>query len=110
MEATTTVYKVYLQKGIMLTRDQLNAAGLKARNLYEQIAGELPPKIAQQEPTSLNYQGKSPVMITYQVFAYPAEFEPIISNLLDEQVKKKAKKSAKQQGTDIMKQSGQEGK
>jgi hypothetical protein len=45
--------------------------------------------VAQQEPASLKYKGKNPVMITYQVFSYPAECEALISNLIDEQVKKK---------------------
>ncbi len=68
------------------------AVGLKARNLYQHITGELPGKIEQQEPLSPNYTGKHPKLITYTVFAYPIEFEILIGNLIEEEAKKPQKK------------------
>ncbi len=92
METSTTIWKCYQKAGIRLSKKQLMYVGLKARDIYQQITGELPPKIEQQEPISINYTSKNPKLITYQVFAYPAEFEVLIMNLLEEEAKKHTKK------------------
>lgn len=87
METLTTLYKAYRKKDETLNRKQYLAVGRKARNLFQQITGQLPEKLEQQEPARHNYTGKNPRLMTYQVFAYPVEFEQLIFNLIDEEVK-----------------------
>ncbi len=83
----TTIYKSYLTKGTPISRKQLLNVGLRTKTIYQQIFGTLPEKQEQQEPLSLNYLGKNPKLVTFKVYVYPSEFETIIHNLIDDQVK-----------------------
>jgi hypothetical protein len=70
-----TLLQVARQKGVHLTPNQLQHIGHQAGAIYRGITGNKPEKVPQAEDGQL-----------FEVNAYPQEFEPVLTNLLQQAI------------------------